>query len=256
MADYHFVYKDVEGTSTQWDDIQRKLGNLPEKAPAFKPPAYTPAQDEASAPKDKAWFDGKTEEELEDLEDDKDLDDDRFLEDYRKKRLTELREAAKVRRYGSVTPISSSDFVREVTQASAEVWVVVCLYKDGIAECGLLLGCLEELASRYPGTKFVKIISTDCIPNYPDCNLPTLLVYHLGAVKGTHVGLKSVGRRCTPESVALVLCQSEPVLNDGKSGDDDSSREAVMAGVRRQFIERVVKDHEDKDNDDDGYNSD
>lgn len=51
----------------------------------------------------------------------------------RKKRLTELREAAKVRRYGSVTPISSSDFVREVTQASAEVWVVVCLYKDGYA---------------------------------------------------------------------------------------------------------------------------
>nr|DAD17780.1 TPA_asm: hypothetical protein HUJ06_019243 [Nelumbo nucifera] len=28
MADYHFVYKDVEGASTQWDDIQRKLGNL------------------------------------------------------------------------------------------------------------------------------------------------------------------------------------------------------------------------------------
>ncbi|KAG5408447.1 hypothetical protein IGI04_004766 [Brassica rapa subsp. trilocularis] len=104
--------------------------------------------------------------------------------------------------------------------------------------------------------KFVKIISTDCIPNYPDCNLPTLLAYRHGAVEGTHVGLKSVGRRCTPESVALVLCQSEPVLNDGKSGDDDSSREAVMAGVRRQFIERVVKDHEDKDNDDDGYNSD
>lgn len=49
----------------------------------------------------------------------------------RKKRLTELREAAKVKRYGSVTPISSSDFMREVTQASAEDWVVVCLYKDG-----------------------------------------------------------------------------------------------------------------------------
>lgn len=80
MADYHFVYKDVEGTSTQWDDIQRKLGNLPAKAPAFKPPAYTPEQDD---PKDHAWFDKMTEEELEDLEDDKDLDDDRFLEEYR-----------------------------------------------------------------------------------------------------------------------------------------------------------------------------
>jgi hypothetical protein len=170
--------------------------------------------------------------------------------------LSELREAAKVKRYGTVTPISGSDFVREVTQASAEDWVVVCLYKDGVAECSLLLGCLDELGSRYPATKFVKIISTDCIPNYPDCNLPTLLVYHHGAIKGTHVGLKSFGRRCTPESVALLLCQSEPVLNDGKGGDDDSSREAVMAGVRRQFIERVVKDHEDKDNDDGGYNSD
>lgn len=81
MADYHFVYKDVEGASTQWDDIQRKLGNLPPKPPAFKPPSFTPAPDEDSVPKDKAWIDDKTEQELEDLEDD--LDDDRFLEEYR-----------------------------------------------------------------------------------------------------------------------------------------------------------------------------
>ena len=81
MADYHFVYKDLEGASTQWDDIQRKLGNLPPKAPAFKPPSFTPAEDPDSKPKDKAWVDDKTEEELEDLEDD--LDDDRFLQEYR-----------------------------------------------------------------------------------------------------------------------------------------------------------------------------
>ena len=83
MGDYHFVYKDVEGASTQWDDIQRKLGNLPPKPPAFKPPPFTPADDEASLPKDKSWLDRKTEDELEDLEDDADLDDDRFLEEYR-----------------------------------------------------------------------------------------------------------------------------------------------------------------------------
>lgn len=81
MADYHFVYKDLEGASTQWDDIQRKLGNLPPKPPAFKPPSFTPAEDPDSKPKDKAWVDDKTEEELEDLEDD--LDDDRFLQEYR-----------------------------------------------------------------------------------------------------------------------------------------------------------------------------
>ncbi|CAI9277469.1 unnamed protein product [Lactuca saligna] len=36
-ADLHFVYKDVEGVSTQWDDIQRKLRNLPPKPSASNP---------------------------------------------------------------------------------------------------------------------------------------------------------------------------------------------------------------------------
>ncbi|XP_028778116.1 phosducin-like protein 3 [Neltuma alba] len=250
MADYHFVYKDVEGASTQWDDIQRKLGNLPPKPPAFKPPPFTPAPDEDSVPKDKAWIDDKTEQELEELEDD--LDDDRFLEEYRKKRLAEMREQAKVLRFGSIIPISGSDFVREVSQAPPDVWVVVHLYKEGIPECGLLMQCLEELATRYPATKFVKIISTDCIPNYPDRNLPTLLVYNNGAVKANYVGLHAFGRRCTPEGVALVLCQSDPVLNDGQSRDEQS-RKAVIDGVRKRFIEKVVAEHEERD---DGSSSD
>ncbi|XP_057983301.1 uncharacterized protein LOC131168109 [Malania oleifera] len=251
MADYHFVYKDVEGASTQWDDIQRKLGNLPPKPPPFKPPSFTPAPDEDSRSKDKSWIDGKTEDELEDLEDDPDLDDDRFLEEYRKKRLAEMRQATKIMRFGSIIPISGSDFVREVSQAPSDVWVVVILYKEGIPECGLLLQCLEELATRYPATKFVKIISTDCIPNYPDRNLPTLLVYNNGAVKANYAGLNSFGRRCTSEGVALVLCQADPVLNDGQGGSDPS-RESVIEGVRKKFIEKVVTEHED---DDDGSSS-
>uniref|UniRef100_A0A9I9DQM6 Phosducin domain-containing protein n=1 Tax=Cucumis melo TaxID=3656 RepID=A0A9I9DQM6_CUCME len=265
MGDYHFVYKDVEGASTQWDDIQRKLGNLPPKPAPFKPPAFTPALDEASVAKDKSWIDQKNEEELEDLEDDLDLDDDNFLQEYsfihrwenkeRKKRLMEIREAAKISKFGSVNPISGSDFVREVSQAPSDVWVVVILYKEGyhpypmpliIQECDVLMNCLQELAARYPATKFVKIISTDCIPNYPDCNLPTLLVYNNGAVKANYVGLRSFGRRCTPEGVALVLCQADPVLNDGQSGNDDGSRKSVLESVRRKIIEKVVRDHEDE----------
>lgn len=52
--------------------------------------------------------------------------------------------------------------------------------------------------------------------------------------------------------VALVLCQSDPVLNDGQSGSDPS-RKAVIEGVRKRFIEKVVTEHED---DDDGSSSD
>ena len=82
----------------------------------------------------------------------------------------------------------------------------IALLFDSIAECGLLMQCIEELAARYPATKFVKIISTDCIPNYPDRNLPTLLVYNNGAVKGNYVGLRSFGRRCTPEGIYVPGC--------------------------------------------------
>lgn len=164
MADYHFVYKDVEGASTQWDDIQRRLGNLPPKPEPFKPPPFVPADDPDLAPKSKDWLDDRTPAELEDLEDDLDLDDDRFLEEYRlgfscpqvlplsismlcifgrrliwvssrwkprKRRLTEMRDAAKVARFGSVMQISGSDFVREVSQAPEDVWVVVLLFKEG-----------------------------------------------------------------------------------------------------------------------------
>ncbi|KAL5991103.1 hypothetical protein ACLOJK_012009 [Asimina triloba] len=247
MADYHYVYKDVEGASTQWDDIQRKLGNLPPKPAPSKPPPFTPAEEESSKPKEKAWIDEKTEEELEDLEDAPDLDDDRFLEEYRKKRLAEMRAAVRVLRFGYVIPITGADFVREVSQAPPDVWVVMLLYKEGIPECKILLSCLEELATKYPATKFVKIISTECIPNYPDRNLPTLLVYNNSNVKANYVGLHHFGsRKCTPEGVALTLCQSDPVLNDGHS------ESSVLEGVRKKFIEKVVTEREE----DDDYSSD
>lgn len=45
--------------------------------------------------------------------------------------MAELREVAKIIRFGSVIPISGSDFVREVSQAPPDVWVVVILYKEG-----------------------------------------------------------------------------------------------------------------------------
>jgi hypothetical protein len=50
---------------------------------------------------------------------------------YRKKRLEELKEVARKPRFGSVLPIVGADFVREVSQAPPDVWVVVFLYKDG-----------------------------------------------------------------------------------------------------------------------------
>ena len=78
MTEYHGVYKGPEGETTQWEDIQRRLGNLPPKAAVWKPEAYKPEDEEV---KDKEWLDKKDRDELSDLEDE--LDDDRALEEYR-----------------------------------------------------------------------------------------------------------------------------------------------------------------------------
>jgi hypothetical protein len=44
------------------------------------------------------------------------------------------------------------------------------------------------LARKFPATKFLKSISTLCIPNYPDKNVPTIFVYHNGDLKKQWIG--------------------------------------------------------------------
>ena len=78
MADDHTVYKGPEGRTTQWEDIQRKMGNFPPKEPPSKPDPWTPDKGDS---RDADWLDSRDEKELEDLEDE--FEDDRFLEQYR-----------------------------------------------------------------------------------------------------------------------------------------------------------------------------
>ena len=82
MADYHSTYKGPEGQTTQWDDIQRKMGNLPAKEPVK---AADPFMPERAETKNKEWVDSKAVDELAELDDE--FDDDRFLEQYRRASL-------------------------------------------------------------------------------------------------------------------------------------------------------------------------
>ena len=73
-----------------------------------------------------------------------------------------------------------------------------CLLR--VPACVRVQSALEELSSQYASTKFVRAVATEVIPNYPDANVPTLLVYHNRAVKATLVGLKNItgaGSSCT-----------------------------------------------------------
>lgn len=156
----------------------------------------------------------------------------------RQKRLQELRAAASKPRFGTVDEISSSEFVQKVTNASEQYWVVCFLYKSSHDGCQLLGECLSELAHKYPNTRFVKIISTSCIPNYPDQNLPTILLYHNRACVKHLVGLAQFGgKRATPEQVAMVLNQYGSVCGDA---EERGTTEQQIRGL----VERMVQQRE------------
>lgn len=153
-----------------------------------------------------------------------------------------MQAAAATPRFGTVQEISGTDFVREVTEASAAYWVVVFLYKSSHAGCQLLQSCLEDLAHKYPMTKFVKIVSTSCIPNYPDYNLPTILLYHSNACKKHLVGLEQFGgRHVTPEQVALVLNAYGQVCGEG---DEQQTAAQQIKGLVERMVARREEEQE------------
>ena len=54
------------------------------------------------------------------------------------------------------------------------------VYAFRIPLCTLINQHLASLAKKFRATKFLKSISTTCIPNWPDSNLPTIFIYHDG----------------------------------------------------------------------------
>ena len=202
--------------------------------PVWQPDAFVPAEEDDTETKkrDAEFLETKGVEELQELEDD--FADDRFMEEYRRRRIEELQKGVARPRFGTVETIRGSEFVSQVTNAGDGVWVVCHLYKDAVADCGILNACLGQLAERYPNTKFVKIMSTDCIPGYPDENLPTLLLYSNGKCVKTLVGLVAVGGRGTsPDRVALALNCYGAVC-----GDTEEEAQAQVRNVVEGLLER------------------
>lgn len=54
--------------------------------------------------------------------------------------------------------------------------------------CALINQHMSGLARKFRDVKFIKAISTTCIPNYPDKNLPTIFVYLEGDIKAQFIG--------------------------------------------------------------------
>ncbi|KAL6882902.1 thioredoxin-like protein [Trichoderma longibrachiatum] len=181
---------DDPNADTEWNDILRKHGVIPEK-----PPSPTPMIEEAILEARRLAhenrLEGKDLDELDELEDD---EDDVFLEQYRQKRMAELSNLQKKSIHGSVYPISKPDYQREVTEASNNGPVFVNLTSAaGNVESRILSELWRQAAKEYGDIKFCEIRANQAIENYPDRNCPTILVYNKGDIVKQIVTLMTLG---------------------------------------------------------------
>jgi hypothetical protein len=119
---------------TEWNDVLRAKGILPPRLDAngdleLTEEALEAMVDHAVAARQPSAADASLDEIDRLLEND--MDDERLLESIRLQRMAELKALQGRSRFGSVEELEKRDFVRLVTDASRDIWVVLLLYKPG-----------------------------------------------------------------------------------------------------------------------------
>ncbi|CEP17685.1 hypothetical protein [Parasitella parasitica] len=241
---------DDPNADTEWNDILRAKGILPPKDEKRDDELEDAFVDMVRARQAKLdSLDNKDLDELDELED---LEDDQILNEYRHKRMMEMQAQAAKEKFGEVKEISKTDFIKEVTEASKECHVVVHLYQDYIPACKLMNRCLNELALQFKATKFVRIVANMCIPNYPDQNLPTLLVYGDGDIKANLAGaIQFGGMKMTTKSLRTILAQYGAVPAEEK--EDDNRNSESKRTIYQSTATAALSDDDESDTDDRGY---
>ncbi|KAF2861480.1 Phosducin family protein [Piedraia hortae CBS 480.64] len=175
---------------TEWNDILRKHGVIPEKPPSPTPmieEALTQARQLAHENR----LEGKDLDELDELEDD---EDEEFLNEYRRKRMQELAELQAASVYGQVYPLQKPEYAKEVTEASQKTFVLVLLTSSSGAnqDSQRMAELWRCLAAKFGELKFCQMQANLCIEGYPDRNTPTILIYHNEQIKRQIVTLKEL----------------------------------------------------------------
>ncbi|KAL1959856.1 hypothetical protein VTO42DRAFT_1001 [Malbranchea cinnamomea] len=189
---------------TEWNDILRKHGLIPEK-----PPSPTPLIEEAILEARQREHENRLEnKDLDELNALEDEEDEEFLEKYRQKRLQELARLQKTTIHNSVYPLQKTDYSSEVTEDSKKYFVLVNLTSSMSTnvESRVLSEIWRQLAAKYGDIKFCEMRADMCIEGYPDRNTPTILAYKDGDIKRQIVTLRELrGPKTTIEDLEKVL---------------------------------------------------
>lgn len=168
----------ANGVTTEWEDIQVKLGNYVERE---KIPTGEELHKIAIETVEKYDpLEKKTLDELNLISEIDDDEDDEVLKAYQAKRMEEMKEFAKKAKYGKVIELRKQDYVAEVNNAPKDVFVILHLYQNYVQNSCVLAKIFDNLAAKFPLVKFMKIVATNCVENYKDEDCPGVIVYKNG----------------------------------------------------------------------------
>ncbi|XP_041360857.1 phosducin-like protein 3 [Gigantopelta aegis] len=232
---------------TEWNDVLRARGVIPPKEVEVNEEDIVNMVEQSIEDKSQGRsLDEMTLQELDENEDSVDEEEERLFEEYRRKRIEELHEAQRKANYGSVVEISKADWVTQVNEAGSGVWVVIHIYKQGIPLCTLLNQYLSILARKFPATKFLKSVSTVCIPNYPDKNLPTIFIYYESDLKKQFVGpLVFGGTNIKQDELEWMLSQAGAVKTELEAPPKKEIKDVMNIAIRQSAINQGDSDDDD-----------
>lgn len=236
-----------QNEDTEWNDVLRAKGIIPQKE---APQEITEddivnmlegtIEHKANGP-DLSELDL---DELNEREDDIDEEEERIFEAYRRARMAEMKAAQERARFGDVREISKDEYVREVNKAGEGIWVVLHVYKQGVPLCTLLNQHITNLARKFPDTKFLRSVSSVCIPNYPDKNLPTIFMYYEGDMKKQWVGpMEFGGMNLTQDELEWKFSQVGAVKTTLETNPKKQVADHMTSSIRQANI------NEDSDSD-------
>ncbi|KAH9259384.1 hypothetical protein BASA81_002427 [Batrachochytrium salamandrivorans] len=175
---------------------------------------------------------------LDSMEDDlvKDDDDERAMQRFREARIRELKQKQQENKFGGgVETLARDEFVAKVKLASTKegaggkpVFVVIELFKEGIPKSEYTSRAVLDLARRHLNTKFVRMVSDQCIENWPDKNVPSIFVYFNGEAVKQLLGYEQCGggNSAALERILCAVTGSKPQIGQllGEEEDEGAAR--------------------------------
>jgi hypothetical protein len=215
---------------TEWNDVLRAKGILPPKPKEAEINEDDIVKMLEDTIKQKSGIKDMADMDLDELDELEDEEEEKILLQMRNQRIAEMKALQAKSQFGSVREITAVDYVQEVNKAGEDIFVVLHLYRQGVPLCSLINEYMNCLAPRFPCTKFIKAISTTCIPNYPDKNLPTSFVYHEGAMKSQIIGPEQMrGMNLTEKEFEFMLGKSGAIETDIKEDPKPKVKDFMMS---------------------------